>query len=153
MITYFLIKITPPWGLALLFTTFAFFTPLIYIKNQALIDGHLSNAQDLISKQTAQARELASQHSSKAMESSKSAFGDYAAKASEMMGGAKKAAVEKGYVSQETADKVPGGAAAAPASAVKTEDFPAAPSTEPAPAATHDGAIDVKSEEEEPVPA
>ena len=82
--------------MALLFTTFTFFTPLLYIKNQALIDEHLSNAQDLFNKQAAQVKDLASQHTSNAMAASQSAIKDYSAKASEMMGGAKKSAVEKG---------------------------------------------------------
>lgn len=144
MITYFLTKITPAWGLALLFTTFAFFTPLIYIKNQELIDHHISNAQSLINEQATQVRDLASQHTSKAMEASQSALKDYSAKASEIMGGAKKAAVEKGYVAQETVDKVPGGGAtASPAVEVKKEDFPSAP-VHPLDEKTHDGTVDEK---------
>jgi hypothetical protein len=125
--------------LALLFTTLAYFVPLAYLQNQEFIDEHLSNAQDLINQQANQVRDLASQHTSKAMEMSQSAFKDYSAKASEMMGGAKKAAVEKGIVSEETAKKLPGDAAAAAGSEVKKEDFPSAPQTEPA-AATQDGA-------------
>ena len=145
LLTYFLIKITPPWGLALLFTTFAFFIPLVYIKNQQLIDEHLANAQDLLNKQATQVKDLASQHTGKAMEMSQSAFKDYQAKASEMMGSAKKAAVDKGYVSGETAAKAPG----AENGSVKKEDFPAAPVSEPAAAVPtqHDGA----AEEKEPL--
>ena len=60
---------------------------------------------------------------------SQSAFKDYSAKASEMMGGAKKAAVDKGIVSDETAKKLPGDASAT--SDIKKEDFPSAPHTEP----------------------
>lgn len=144
LITYFLVKITPAWGLALLFTTFAFFTPLIYIQNQELIDHHISNAQDLLNQQATQVRDLASQHTSKAMEASQSALKDYSAKASEMIGGAKKAAVDKGVVSKETVDKLPGGgAAASPNGVVKKEDFPAAP-THPLNEASHDGTVEEK---------
>lgn len=135
LITYFLIKITPTWGLALLFTTLAYFVPLAYLQNQAFIDEHLSNAQNLINEQANQVRDLASQHTSKAMEMSQSAFKDYSAKASEMMGGAKKAAVEKGIVSEETAKKLPGDATGPE---IKKEDFPSAPSTEPAAPATEE---------------
>ena len=87
------------------------------------------------------------------MEASSSALKDYSSKAQEMIGGAKKAAVDKGYVSEETAKKVPGGEAAV-AGEVKKEDFPAAPNTEPAPATAtgvHDEASDVKEEEKEPL--
>lgn len=138
LITYFLIKITPAWGLTLLFTTFAFFTPLIYIKNQTLIDHHLSNAQDLINQQATQVRDLAQQHTSKAVEASQSALKDYSAKASEMIGGAKQAAVEKGIVTKETVDKLPGGAE------VKKEDFPAAPKTEPEAVTGPNGTVEEK---------
>ena len=88
-----------------------------------MIDEQLNNASDLISKQASQVRDLASQHTSKAMEASQGALSSYSAKASEMIGGAKKFAVDKGYVSAETAAKTPGG--------VKKTDFPTAPSTSP----------------------
>lgn len=123
-ITYFLVKIMPSWGISLLFTTFAFFTPLIYVKNQAVIDEQIANASDILNKQATQVRDLASQHTSKAMEASQSALKDASAKASEMMGNAKKSAVDQGIVSPETAQKVP-------EVKVKSEDFPAAPSQEP----------------------
>lgn len=138
LITYFLIKITPPWGLTLLFTTLAYFLPLVYIQNQELIDTHVANAQDLINKQATQVRDLAAEHTNKAMEASKSSLKEYSGKAQEMMGGAKKAAVEKGIVSPETAG-------------VKKEDFPTAPSTQP----THegfDGTGETKVTEEEKEP-
>lgn len=164
LITYFLIKITPAWGLTLLFTTFAFFTPLVYIKNQELIDHHLSNAQSLLNEQATQVRDMAQQHTSKAMEASQTALKDYSAKAGELIGGAKQAAVEKGVVSQETVDKLsagPGGSTAgttvadanlpAPAGGsavnggVTSDAFPAAPKTELT--AVHDGT----TEEKEPL--
>lgn len=147
LLTYFLIKITPTWGLALLFTTLTYFTPLLYIKNKDAIDGHLNNASDIISKQMQQVREIAGQHTGKAAEMAQGAFKDYSAKASEMMGSAKKTAVEKGAVSEETAAKVPGGSPE-----VKKEDFPAAPSAEPTSTAQHDGAVDEKpASEQEPL--
>jgi hypothetical protein len=122
LITYFLIKVTPPWGLALLFTTLAYFIPLVYIQNREVIDAHLNNAQDIIGKQATQVRDLAAEHTNKAMEASRSSLKEYSGKAQEMIGGAKKAAVEKGVVSPETAG-------------VKKEDFPNAPTSQP----THEG--------------
>lgn len=74
------------------------------------------------------------------MEMSQNALKDYGARASEMVGTAKKSAVEKGYVSEGTASKMPGAAA----SEVKKEDFPAAPKTEPEAAGSHDGAVEEK---------
>lgn len=110
-----------------------------------MIDGHLNNASELISQQTQQVREMAGQHTGKAAEMAQGAFKDYSAKASEMMGTAKKTAVEKGVVSEDTAAKVPG--------EVKKEDFPSAPSAEPV-GAQHDGAVDEKpvtEQEQEPL--
>jgi len=123
LLTYFLIKVTPAWGLTLLFTTVAYFVPLVYISNRELIDHHLNNAGNLINQQTQQVRDMASQHTSKAMEVGQNTFKDYSSRAQEMMGQAKGKAVEKNYVSGETADKAE--------SAVKGEQFPEAPRTEP----------------------
>ena len=119
---------TPPWGLALLFTTFAYFIPLVYIQNREVIDAQLNNAQDIIGKQATQVRDLAAEHTNKAMEASRSSLKEYSGKAQEMMGGAKKAAIDKGVVSPETAG-------------VNKEDFPTAPTTQP----THEG-FDVTGE-------
>ena len=93
------------------------------------------------------------------MEASQSALKEYSAKASEMIGGAKQAAVEKGYASKETVDKVPGGgvgsgvgsgvgngAATEPALTFKQEDFPSAP-VHPVGVNSHDGT----KEESEPL--
>lgn len=123
-LSYFLIKVTPPWGLALMFTTVIYFAPLAYIMNKEFIDEHLNNAQNILSEQATQVRDLAATHTGKAYEASSSALKNYAAQAQEAIGSGKKAAVEKGYVSQETADKV--------TPEKKAEDFPSAPKAEPA---------------------
>merc|ERR1712070_676294 len=124
LLTYFLIKVTPPWGLALLFTTVIYFAPLVYISNKEIIDEHMNNAGQIINQQTQQVRDLASQHTSKAMEASNSVIKQYGARAQEALGAVK----------QETADKVPGGKSEG---AVKGESFPEAPKTEPAGPDTH----------------
>lgn len=41
MITYFLIKVVPLWGLALIATNVAFLGPLIYIQNKEVIDAQI----------------------------------------------------------------------------------------------------------------
>ncbi|KAF2725763.1 hypothetical protein K431DRAFT_290272 [Polychaeton citri CBS 116435] len=147
LVTYFLIKVTPAWGLALLGTVVLYLGPLIYIKNRELIDGHLNNANQIVSDQTQQLRSLAAQHSNKALDATKNAAGSYATKAQEMVGHAKRQAVDKGYVSKETAEKVPSGGAG---SSVQSESFPSAPQTEPAPAVA-DTAAEIKKEAEEPL--
>ncbi len=147
LITYFLVKITPAWGLALLFTTLAYFVPLAYLQNQELIDHHITNASNMVSQQTEQLRDIASQQTNKAVEASSSAFKTYGARASEMVGQAKQTAVDKGVVKQETADQMPGSTQAKP------DDFPSAPTAVP----QQDGAAesltfaDTKKEEQEPL--
>lgn len=125
-ISYFLVKLMPSWGLALFFTTVVYFAPLVYISNQEFIDHHINNAQTVLTEQGKQVRDLAAQHTNKAVESSQSLLKDYSAKAQEMIGQTKKAAVDKGYVASSTAEKV------APEQAVKSKDFPSAPKVEPA---------------------
>ncbi|KAM0718437.1 hypothetical protein Q7P37_005507 [Cladosporium fusiforme] len=108
LIGYFLVKVTPMWGLALLSTVVLYLAPLIYIKNKDLIDGQLNQAADIANKQTEQLRQVAAKNTNKAFEATSSATSQYVSMAQEYMGGAKKSAVDKGYVSKETADKVPG---------------------------------------------
>lgn len=118
----------PSWGLTLLFVTAIYFVPLVYITNQELIDGHLATASNLITEQTNQVRDLASQHTNKAVEMSSAAFKDYSSKAQEMIGATKQSAVDKGYVSQQTADKV---TPTQTTSKVTSESFPSAPEQDP----------------------
>jgi F0F1-type ATP synthase membrane subunit b/b' len=130
LLTYFLVKIMPKWGMFLLFTTVVYFAPLAYISNKEFIDEHLNNASTIVSEQANQVRDLAGQHASKAVEASRSALKDYSSQAQEMIGQGKKAAVDKGIVSPETAEKVTP-ASATPEKAVSTSDFPSAPKDEP----------------------
>jgi hypothetical protein len=102
-LTYFLIHITPAWGLALLFTTLIYFVPLVYISNKELIDHHLENASNIVSEQTQQVRDLAAQHTNRALEVSQSTFKDYSAKAQEALGQARGKAGEYAQKAQEAA--------------------------------------------------
>jgi hypothetical protein len=108
LIGYFLVKVTPKWGLLLLSTFAVYLTPLVYIKNKDFIDQHLNNATNIASKQTAQLRQVAAQNANKAMEATSSATSQYVSVAQEYIGSAKKTAVDKGYISKETAEKAPG---------------------------------------------
>ncbi|KAK5153173.1 hypothetical protein LTS14_007818 [Recurvomyces mirabilis] len=129
--TYFLIKVTPAWGLALLFTTVIYFVPLIYISNKELIDSHLENAGKIVNEQTQQVRDLASQHTSKAMEASQQTFKQYSARASEMVGQTKEKAVQQGVAAKEQAVNQ---GIISPETADRTEESlrsaPSAPATE-----------------------
>ncbi|KIW07867.1 hypothetical protein, variant [Verruconis gallopava] len=88
-ISYWLIKWLPLWGLALIFDVFLFIGPLIYIKNQAIIDQHLSHAKEVASAQASQVREIAAQHTGRATESLKGYTSEYTKKAQEMIGQAR----------------------------------------------------------------
>ena len=67
------------------------------------------------------------------MQASQSAVKEYSSRAQELVGSAKQTAVEKGYVSAETA-----GVNNTTGTNVTKEDFPTAPTAQP----THDGAAD-----------
>jgi hypothetical protein len=106
LISYFLIRIVPFWGLSLLTTTVVFLAPLIYKTNKELIDAQVENVTNIISEQTQQVKQLASQQAARATESTKHLVGDYSAKAQEMVAHAR--------------GQSKGGA-------IKSEDFPTAP--------------------------
>ncbi|GAB7331616.1 hypothetical protein MBLNU13_g02986t2 [Cladosporium sp. NU13] len=108
LIGYFLVKVTPKWGLLLISTCVIYLAPLIYISNKELIDSHLNNAAEIANKQTEQLREVAAKNTNKAMEATSQATSQYVSLAQEYIGGAKKSAVDKGYVSKDTAEKLPG---------------------------------------------
>ncbi|KAI0132743.1 Reticulon-domain-containing protein [Xylariales sp. AK1849] len=86
-LSYYLVKIVPYWGLALIAATVVFFTPLIYISNQELIDHHLKQTQNVVNNQTEQFRQVASKHTAQATEVTKQYMGDYTAKAQQMLRG------------------------------------------------------------------
>lgn len=85
--SYYLVKIVPYWGLALVATTVLFFAPLIYTSNQELIDHHLKQASDVVSTQTEQIRQVAGKHTAQATEITKQYMGDYTTKAQQMLRG------------------------------------------------------------------
>ncbi|GAW14349.1 hypothetical protein ANO14919_037500 [Xylariales sp. No.14919] len=110
-LSYFLAKVVPYWGLALIGTTVLFLAPLIYTTNQELIDHYVKEGSDLLNSQTEQLRQVASKHTSQATEITKQYMGDYTAKAQMMLH-------RGGSASPEPASK--------PAH-VKETDFPEAP--------------------------
>ncbi|KAI2622245.1 Reticulon-domain-containing protein [Hypomontagnella submonticulosa] len=113
LLSYFLVKIVPYWGLALIATTLVFFVPLAYTTNQELIDHHLKQASDVVNSQTEQLRQVASRHTAQATEITKQYMGDYTAKAQQMIRGRS--------ASPEITPKP------APQSNLKESDFPQAP--------------------------
>ncbi|KAL2176802.1 Reticulon-domain-containing protein [Thermothelomyces heterothallicus CBS 202.75] len=109
-ISYYLVKIVPYWGLAVIATTVIFFTPLIYTTNQELIDNQLKHASDIVNAQTAQLRTVAQKHTAQATQATKQYVGDYTAKAQALIKGARH------HVEQPQK-----------ATSIKETDFPAPP--------------------------
>ncbi|KAI1341570.1 Reticulon-domain-containing protein [Xylariaceae sp. FL0016] len=134
-LSYYLVKVVPYWGLAVIATTVTFFAPLIYTSNQELIDSQLKNASDVISSQTDQLRQVAGKHTAQATEITKQYVGDYTAKAQQMMRGRS--------ASPEATSKPAPAPAQVPQTNLQESDFPAAPKEE----FNHE-APEVKSEQE-----
>lgn len=123
--SYYLIKIVPLWGLALISTSILFLSPLVYKTNKELIDRHINNASSVVNQQTAQVKQLASHHAARATDVTKQYVGDYSAKAQEMIGNA------RGRSTSPVASAKPAKADLKENSpAYKSEDFPAAPKEE-----------------------
>lgn len=111
--SYYLVKIVPYWGLALIGTTVLFMVPLVYTTNQELIDHHIQHASEIVNAQTSQLKDVAGKHTAHATEITKQFMGDYTAKAQQMLRGRS--------ASPETSAKP------APTKEYKDTDFPAAP--------------------------
>ncbi|KZF25191.1 hypothetical protein L228DRAFT_265666 [Xylona heveae TC161] len=150
LVSYWLIKVLPFWGLALLATTIFYLGPLVYITNRELIDGHIQHASDIVGAQATQFRDLAGHHTAQATETLRGYAGEYTNKAQQYIGSA------RGKSASPVASPAPKAAAAS--TPVKSEpvsytssDFPAAPNQEPTPIAA-EFTSPTKSEAE-PVPA
>ncbi|TKA53127.1 hypothetical protein B0A49_10962, partial [Cryomyces minteri] len=92
LISYFLVKFVPKWGLALIGTSVLYLAPLIYLQNREAIDAQLRNIGNIVNQQTAQVKDMAAQTSSRAAETVKATAHQYTEKAQEMMGHAKQRA-------------------------------------------------------------
>jgi hypothetical protein len=114
--SYYLVRIVPYWGLAVIATTVTFFAPLIYTTNQELIDAQLKHAGEIVNAQTAQLRTVAQKHTEQATQVTKQYMGDYTAKAQALIKGS------RGHEQQNHKTDL------------KPSDFPAAPKEELKPA-------------------
>ncbi|KAF2092114.1 hypothetical protein K490DRAFT_53261 [Saccharata proteae CBS 121410] len=152
VLSYWLIKVVPLWGLTLLGTIAVYLGPLVYLQNKELIDSHLNQANETLSQQASQFKDLAAQHTSRATDTMKTYASEYSTKAQEMMGQAKnKAAVgatqaketaatsaaqaqEMAYQAKEKAAATTSqytGSTGSSEPAVKQDDFPSAPAHDP----------------------
>ncbi|KAH6996354.1 Reticulon-domain-containing protein [Ilyonectria sp. MPI-CAGE-AT-0026] len=86
-ISYFLVKLVPYWGLAVIGTTVVFFVPLVYTSNQELIDAQIQNASDLINSQTAQVKDVAQKQLDQVSALGKQYAGDYTGKVQALLSG------------------------------------------------------------------
>ncbi|MCJ1483095.1 hypothetical protein MMC06_003261 [Schaereria dolodes] len=89
LISYWLVRFVPFWGLSLIAVSVIYLAPLIYITNKELIDHHIENATNVVNSQASQVKELAGHHTARATETVKAYAGDYSAKAQEYIGSAR----------------------------------------------------------------
>lgn len=117
--SYYLVKLVPYWGLAIIGTTIAFFVPLVYTSNQELIDSHIKTATDALNAQTAQVRSVAQQQADQLTALGKQYAGDYTGKVQEMIRGSR-----AGPAPTPTP-------VSKPAAPEKAPEFPSPPTEEP----------------------
>jgi hypothetical protein len=135
-LSYYLVKIVPYWGLALLSTTIVFIAPLVYKTNKELIDEQVKNMSDLVDAQTSHLRDVANKHTAHATELTKQYMGDYTAKAQQLLGGRSApnpiptptpAAAAKPAPVPVSVASAPSAPTTEPTTTYKATDFPAAP--------------------------
>jgi len=124
--SYYLVKIVPYWGLALIATSIAFFAPLVYATNQELIDSQLAHAGEVINDQTHQIRSLVAKNTEHATQATKEYLGDYTAKAQSLIKNATGAELDgKAHANGKT--HANGNGHKSNPSTLKDTDFPPAP--------------------------
>jgi ABC-type multidrug transport system fused ATPase/permease subunit len=126
LLSYFLIKFVPLWGLALISTFITFLGPLIYIKNKDVIDAQLEKGYNIANQQAQQVKGLANQHAGNAMKTVQGYTQQATAKAQETV---------NQYRGRSTSPEVK-----------KQQAFPAVPKHEPAAESSSE-----EEEEDEPV--
>ncbi|KAM0798004.1 Reticulon-domain-containing protein [Usnea florida] len=134
LLSYWLIKVVPFWGLSLIAVSCIYMGPLIYMTNKELIDHHVKNASEIANSQANQLKDLAGHHTSRAHETVKSYAGDYTAKAQEYIGNARGRSTSPEVASSKPTSKTP--IKSEPGSGLTDADFPHAPKQEPTPGVT-----------------
>ncbi|KAI9875984.1 MAG: hypothetical protein M1830_007609 [Pleopsidium flavum] len=89
LVSYWLIKFLPLWGLSLMAVSIIYIAPLIYTNNKELIDQQMRNASQIVNSQASQVKDLAGHHTARATETVKAYAGDYSAKAQNYIGSAR----------------------------------------------------------------
>ena len=129
LLSYWLIKFVPLWGLSLISVSCVFLGPLIYKNNKEFIDEHLQNASDVINTQANQVKDLAGHHTARASETVKSYAGDYSAKAQEYIGSAR--GRQTSPTSSKSTSNAPMKSEPGSGPDYSPSDFPHAPKQEP----------------------
>jgi hypothetical protein len=80
-LAYKLVRYIPLWGLTLMGTIMAFTLPLLYLRNQQLIDRHISQAQNMAAERAAYARDMAGQQVGAVSERAKHVTSEWGKKA------------------------------------------------------------------------
>ena len=125
LLSYWLIKVLPFWGLSLIAVSCIYMGPLIYMTNKELIDHHVQNASEMANSQANQLKDLAGHHTSRAHETVKSYAGDYTAKAQEYLGNARGRSTSPEVASSKPTSNPP--IKSEPGSGLSESDFPHAP--------------------------
>ena len=131
VLSYWLIKVVPLWGLSLIGVSSLYLGPLIYMTNKELIDEHLSNAHHVVNQQASQVRDLAGHHTARANETFKQYAGDYSAKAQEYIGSARGRSSSPEVVTSKPKDNAPIKSEPGDEPKYGASDFPHAPRQEP----------------------
>ena len=127
LLSYWLIKIVPFWGLSLIAVTCIYMGPLIYMTNKELIDHHLTNASETANAQANQLKDLAGHHTARAHETVKSYAGDYSAKAQEYMGNVRGRSTSPEVNSSKPMSNAPVKSEPGSGPNYSSDDFPHAP--------------------------
>lgn len=136
VMSYWLIKIVPLWGLSLIGVSCIYLGPLIYMTNQELIDEHLSKASDVVNSQANQVKDLAGHHTARASETVKAYAGDYSAKAQSYIGNARGRSTSPEVASSKPMANAPMKSEPGSGPNYSPSDFPHAPKQEPTPGVT-----------------
>lgn len=134
LVSYWLIKFLPLWGLSLIGVTTIYLGPLIYTNNKEIIDQQLANATEIVGSQATQVRDLAGHHAGRASSTVKAYAGDYTSKAQNYIGSARgrSSSPEVSFSSNNAPIKSEPGTAPS----YSSSDFPHAPKQEPTPGTT-----------------
>lgn len=145
LVSYWLIKFLPLWGLSLIAVFTTYLAPLIYSNNKELIDQQVQHLSQIINSQASQVKDLAGHHTARATETVKAYAGDYSAKAQNYIGSARGRSTSpevKTSSTSKTGSGVNNPVKSEPGQSppsYSSSDFPHAPKQEPTPGVTsHD---------------